>query len=89
MKKNELIEQMAIRAGISKASAHKAMEAFIESTSKALQNGDKVSLGGFGTWSVYVSAKRLGRNPKTGESITIASKNRIKFKASTQLLSTL
>ena len=36
--------------------------------------------GGFGTWSVYTSAERLGRNPKTGESITIASKNRIKFK---------
>ena len=89
MKKNELIEHMAIRAGISKASAQKAMEAFIESTSTSLKNGDKVSLSGIGTWSVYMSAKRLGRNPKTGEPITIASKKRIKFKASTQLLNTL
>ena len=64
MKKNELIEQMAIRAGISKASAQKAMEAFIESTSKSLQNGDKVSLGGFGTWSVYMSAQKTWKKSK-------------------------
>jgi len=59
MKKNKLIEQMAIRAGISKAAAQKALEAFLEGTSESLQNGQKVALAGFGTWSVYERSARM------------------------------
>ena len=89
MKKNQLIEHMAICAGISKASAQKALEAFLDGNSKSLQNGKKVSLVGFGTWSVYERSARMGRNPKTNEPLAIPAKNSIKFKASSQLLDTL
>ena len=89
MKKNNIIEHMAICAGISKASAQKALEAFLEATSKSLQNGNKVSLTGFGTWSVYERSARIGRNPKTNEPLAIPAKNTVKFKASSQLLDKL
>ena len=89
MKKNQLIEHMAICAGISKASAQKALEAFLDGTSKSLQNCKKVSLVGFGTWSFYERSARMGRNPKTNEPLAIPAKNSIKFKASSQLLDTL
>ena len=51
---------MAVRAGISKASAQKALEAFMEATAESLQKGNKVSLAGFGTWSVYERSARMG-----------------------------
>lgn len=89
MKKNQLIEHMAVCAGISKAAAQKALDAFLEATSKSLQKGDKVSLVGFGTWSVYERSARMGRNPKTNQPLAIPAKNTIKFKASSQLLDTL
>ena len=89
MKKNDLIEHMAVSAGISKASAQKALEALLEATSESLQKGTKVSLAGFGTWSVYERSARMGRNPKTNEPIAIPAKNAIKFKASSQLIKSL
>ncbi|MDG1374876.1 MAG: HU family DNA-binding protein [Flavobacteriaceae bacterium] len=89
MKKNNLVEHMAICAGISKVSAQIALEAFLEATSKSLQNGNKVSLTGFGTWSVYERSARIGRNPKTNEPLAIPAKNTVKFKASSQLLDKL
>ena len=89
MKKKDLIEHMAVCAGISKASAQKALESFLEATSESLQNGNKVSLAGFGSWSVYERAARMGRNPKTNEPLAIPSKNTIKFKASSQLTNAL
>ena len=89
MKKNQLIEHMAVCAGISKASAQKALDAFLDATSKSLQKGDKVSLVGFGTWSVYERSARIGRNPQTNQPLAIPAKNSIKFKASSQLLDTL
>ncbi|MBT7850126.1 MAG: HU family DNA-binding protein [Formosa sp.] len=89
MKKNNLVEHMAICAGISKVSAQIALEAFLEATSKSLQNGNKVSLTGFGTWSVYERSARIGRNPKTNEPLAITAKNTVKFKASSQLLDKL
>ena len=80
---------MAVRAGISKASAQKALEAFLEATSESLQKGNKVALIGFGTWSVYERSARMGRNPKTNEPLAIPAKKTIKFKASSQLTNTL
>ena len=71
MNKSDLIEAVAASADLSKADAGKAVDAIVESISKALKKGDKVSLVGFGTFSVRQRAARTGRNPKTGETIKI------------------
>lgn len=67
MNKTQLVEQIAENADISKASAGRALDAFIEAVSGTLQSGDQVALVGFGTFSVRTRAARTGRNPKTGE----------------------
>lgn len=87
MNKQELIESMADGANISKADAKRALEAFMDSTAKALKKGDKVALVGFGTFSVAQRAARKGRNPQTGKEINIAAKNVVKFKAGSELSS--
>lgn len=89
MKKSELIDVIAADAGISKVAAKKALESFLENVEKTLKSGGKISLIGFGSWSVSNRAAREGRNPQTGKTITIASKNVIKFKASPELESAL
>ncbi len=71
MNKAELIDAVAEAADISKASAANALDAVIDSITNALKNGDTVSLVGFGTFSVKERAARTGRNPRTGEEITI------------------
>lgn len=85
MNKNEMIEAMAIDSGLSKAEAKRALDSFINTTSKALQSGDKMSLIGFGSFTVAHRAERKGRNPQTGEEITIAAKKVVKFKPSNEL----
>ena len=85
MNKAELIDSMADGANLSKADAKKALEAFMDSTAKALKKGDKVALVGFGTFSVANRAARKGRNPQTGKEINIAAKNVVKFKAGSEL----
>ena len=81
MNKSELIDAVAESADISKAVATRAVDGMISAISKALQNGDQVSLVGFGTFSVKDRAARTGRNPRTGEAIEIpAAKNPV-FKA--------
>ena len=69
MNKTELIDAIAEEAGLSKADAKKALEAFLASIEKTLKKGDKISLVGFGSWSVSEKPAREGRNPKTGETI--------------------
>lgn len=81
MNKSELIDAIATRADLSKADAGKAVDALIESIGKALKKGDKVSLVGFGTFSVRKRAARTGRNPKTGETIKIKAGKSPGFKA--------
>lgn len=76
---------MAENAGISKAAAKKALESFLENIEKSLKNGDRVSLVGFGSWSVSKRAAREGRNPQTGKTIKIGAKNVVKFKAGADL----
>ncbi|MFT5425420.1 MAG: DNA-binding protein HU-beta [Gammaproteobacteria bacterium] len=71
MNKAELIESIANAADLSKASAGRALDAAIESITKALKKGDTVTLVGFGTFSVRKRAARMGRNPRTGEEIKI------------------
>jgi len=81
MNKQELIEAMAIEAGISRSQASGALDAFVEATAKALKKGDRVSLVGFGAFSVSKRAARTGRNPQTGKEIKISARKVIKFKA--------
>ena len=81
MNKAELIGAIANGAGLSKAEASKALDAFTGAVQKALKKGDKVTLVGFGTYSVGKRNARTGRNPKTGKPIKIAAKKVVKFKA--------
>lgn len=87
MNKQNLIDNMAEAADISKAQAKTALDNFITSTGDALKAGDRVSLVGFGSWSVSNRAARTGRNPQTGKEIKIAAKNVVKFKAGADLSS--
>ena len=85
MNKTELIDAMAADAGITKAAAKKALESFLGSVEGTLKKGGRVSLVGFGSWSVSQRSAREGRNPQTGKTIQIAAKNVVKFKAGADL----
>ncbi len=85
MNKSELIDGMAEHAGITKAAAKKALESFLGNVEGELKKGGRVSLVGFGSWSVSKRNAREGRNPQTGKTIQIAAKNVVKFKAGTEL----
>ena len=85
MNKTNLIDAMAEDAGVTKAEAKKALESFLENVEGALKKADRVSLVGFGSWSVSKRAAREGRNPQTGKTIKIAAKNVVKFKAGSDL----
>lgn len=85
MTKSELINAMAEKAGLSKDDASKALAAALETITAALKEGDKVALVGFGTFSVSARAARTGKNPQTGEAISIPASNAAKFKAGQQL----
>jgi DNA-binding protein HU-beta len=78
--KTELIEQIANKAGISKAASSRALDAIIETVSKTLKKNGSVTLIGFGTFSVGKRAARVGRNPRTGEAIKIKAAKVPKFK---------
>ena len=81
MNKNELITSMSKKANMSKVDTEKALKAFIDTVTEELKNGGKVQLVGFGTFEVAERAERQGRNPKTGETITIPASKSPKFKA--------
>jgi DNA-binding protein HU-beta len=85
MNKSDLIDGMAADAGITKAAAKKALESFLGNVQKSLKKGNRVSLVGFGSWSVSKRAAREGRNPQTGKTIKIAAKKVVKFKAGSEL----
>ena len=89
MNKTDLIDGMAADADISKAAAKKALESFLGNVGSALKGGGRVSLGGFGSWSVSKRAAREGRNPQTGATIQIKAKNVVKFKAGAELSSSV
>lgn len=86
MNKADLISAVAAEAGLSKVDAKKAVEAFVSTVTKALQEGDKVlSLIGFGTFSVAERSARTGINPSTKATITIPAKKVTKFKPGAEL----
>jgi DNA-binding protein HU-beta len=81
MTKAELVSKIAAEGGITKAQAEKALDGFVAAVTGALTTGEKVSLVGFGTFSVGERAGREGRNPRTGEKINIPASRVVKFKA--------
>jgi len=81
MNKSDLIDSIATSAGLSKADAGRALDAFTTNIAGALQQGQSVSLVGFGTFAVKHRAARMGRNPRTGEAIQIKASNNPSFKA--------
>ncbi|MEA2084572.1 MAG: HU family DNA-binding protein [Thermodesulfobacteriota bacterium] len=85
MNKAELIASVADSADITKADAAKAVQGFIDAITDPLSDGDKVTLVGFGTFSVVKRAAREGRNPQTGKKMKIKAKKVVKFKAGTKL----
>jgi DNA-binding protein HU-beta len=85
MNKADLIDGMASEAGISKAAAKKALDAFTDKVTDTLANGGRVSLVGFGTFSTSERSAREGRNPQTGQTIQIPAKTVAKFKAGSEL----
>lgn len=85
MNKAELIDAMASESGLTKADAKRALESFVNATSGALKTGDRISLVGFGSFSVSKREARIGRNPQTGKEIKIGAKNVIRFKAGADL----
>lgn len=86
MNKAELIDKIATDAGLSKVEAKRALDAFVEATTEELKKEDgRVSLVGFGSFTVAKRAARTGRNPKNGDTIQIAAKNVVRFKTGSDL----
>lgn len=85
MKKAELVEAVAEKAGLTKADATRAIDAVFETIKGVLVKGDKITVPGFGTFSVGERAAREGRNPQTGETVKIAASKSAKFKAASAL----
>ncbi len=89
MNKAELIDAMAAGSGLSKADSKKALDAFVGATTSALKKGNKISLVGFGSFDISKRKARSGRNPKTGAVIQIKAKNSVRFKAGSDLSSSV
>ncbi len=85
MNKGELIDKIAKDAKVTKGQAGDALDSLINSVAGTLAKGGKVTLVGFGTFSVSKRAARKGRNPQTGKEITIKAKKVAKFKAGAEL----
>lgn len=85
MNKTELVEKIAATAGLTKADSKKALEATLTAVKDALAAGEKVSLIGFGTFSVNERPAREGINPRTMKKVQIAAKKVAKFKAGAEL----
>ncbi len=81
MNKQELVSAIAEKAGLTKADADKAVNAFVDTVKGAMAKGESIQLIGFGTFSVSERSARTGRNPQTGKEIQIAAKKIAKFKA--------
>ena len=85
MNKSDLIQAIAADAELTKAEADRALNAFLKAVTSTLENGGSVALVGFGTFSVKERAERKGRNPQTGQEITIAAAKIPSFKAGKSL----
>lgn len=81
MNKSDLIEKVAQSTDLNKAAAVRAVDAVFDIIANSLRSGETVTLSGFGTFSVSNRSARTGRNPRTGEPITIAASRNPRFKA--------
>ena len=80
MNTSQLVEAIAVEAGLSKVEARKSVDAFIDIVIRALREDEKVSLSGMGVFSVMQRSARVGRNPRTGAQVKIAPKRVVKFR---------
>lgn len=85
MKKIEFVDAVSEKTGLTKADSAKAIDAVFATITEVLAKGDKLSLVGFGTFSVSKREARDGRNPRTGETVQIPARNAVTFKAGTAL----
>ena len=85
MNRKQLVERIAHDTEMSKAGAERALAAMLNGITETLAAGDEVTLVGFGTFSVKTRAERAGRNPQTGEAITIAATKKASFKPGKEL----
>ncbi len=81
MNKSELIDAIADKANLTKADAARALDAFIDTVTETLGEGNSVTLIGFGTFTIKERQERQGRNPRTGEPMTIKAAKIPAFKA--------
>ena len=89
MTKQEFVDEVADRSGLSKADAAKAVDAFLDSIEAELKGGGKVNFTGFGKFSTSTRAARMGVNPRTGEKVHIAAATVPKFSAGSKLKATV
>ena len=89
MNKADLIEKISGDAGVTKTQAGAALDSFVEAVTKSLKGGGKVTLVGFGTFTVSKRKARKGLNPQTGAEITIKARKVARFKAGKELASKL
>ena len=89
MTKAELIEALSNKLPLNKADAERAINIVLDDVIAALRQGERVTISGFGTFSVSERQARTGRNPKTGESIEIAASRSAKFKPGKRLKDSL
>ncbi len=85
MTKDEFVAKVAGQTGMSKTQVNKTLKATLETITETLKKGDKISFVGFGTFSTSKRAKRIGRNPLSGEKINIPATKVAKFKAGKNL----
>jgi len=85
MNKGDLVDKVAQDCGMSKTAAEQALNSVLGTISEAVAAGDKVTLIGFGTFSVAERAARMARNPQTGATLTIPARKVVRFKAGTKL----
>lgn len=81
MTKSELISAVAEKSGLTKKNTDAAIQAFVDVVIEEMKNGGKIQLVGFGTFEVSERPAREGRNPRTGESMTVPATKTVKFKA--------
>ena len=81
MNKQELVDAIALAVGMSKSAAGETVDAFVAVVTQAVADGDGVQLVGFGTFSTGQRAARIGRNPRSGETLQIAAAKTVKFTA--------
>ncbi|HEB69637.1 MAG TPA: HU family DNA-binding protein [Desulfobulbus sp.] len=86
MNKNDLIQSIASAAKISKVAAEKGLNGMLSTMTNAMEEGERVTLVGFGSFSIVERAPRLGRNPKTGEAVPIPPRRAVKFRPGKELV---